>query len=329
MRTPVIFTRHLLLLISLSLLAACGTPALEPQPPTEESLDVQPVLFGAFTRGDINLDTEAVAALEQDLDHPLDIVQWFTNFDHPWEAKVVATASQNGRIPMITWQPTGHPLDDIISGKEDAYLRRWARGAAAHGTPIYIRLMPEMNGYWVPWSGDAEKFKTAWRHIVDLFREEGATNVKWIFAPNCVDEAEASQRDRTEDYQMEKYYPGPDYVDIFGISGFNWGEVPKVHIWRSYDDIFRTPYDRLSAIGPHDFWMVETASAENGGNKADWVRDMFTSKAFPKVTAIIWFNEKKEQDWRVQSSPASLEMFRKVLDATESDREVLALNYLR
>jgi hypothetical protein len=292
--------------------------------PTPEVLGPWPVLFGAFTQGDINLDIEAVKALERDVDHPLDIVQWFTNFDHPWEAKVVATASANGRIPMITWQPTGHPLDDIIAGKEDAYLKRWARGAKTHGQPIYIRLMPEMNGNWVAWSGNPEKFKIAWKHIVDLFRAEGANNVRWIWAPNCVDEPKTDPN-----YFMESYYPGTDYVDIHGISGFNWGTVKDYHRWRSYEQIFTDPYNRVTKLGPQDVWMVETASTEKGGNKAVWVRDMFTSRAFPKVTAIIWFNEAKETDWRVQSSPASLETFKTVLDATEQSRTQLALSYLR
>ncbi len=306
-------------------LAGCSDVVPTPVTPAKP----QPILFGAFTKGDINLDIKAVESLEQDLDHPLDIVQWFTDFDHPWEATVVATAASNGRIPMITWQPTGHPLDGISAGEEDAYLKRWAKGAATYGQPIYIRLMPEMNGFWVPWSGDPETFKAAWKHIVDVFRAEGATNVKWIFAPNCVDEAKKGEESRLEDYRLEKYYPGPDYVDIFGISGFNWGEVPKIHIWRSYEQIFRDPYNRLSNLGPHDVWMVEIASAERGGDKATWVKEMFTSMAFERVTAIIWFNEDKETDWRVQSSPASLEAFKTTLDQTEEDRALIARGYLR
>jgi beta-mannanase len=323
-------TRHVLtlqLLWILVLLSACG--GVSPNQTPSAPLDVQPILFGAFTRGNINLDIKAVQALEQDLDHSLDIVQWFTNFDHPWEANAVTTAASNGRIPMITWQPTNHPIDGIITGKDDTYLRRWARGAAAYGQPIYIRLMPEMNGYWVAWSGDPETFKAAWKHIVDIFRAEGATNVKWIFAPNCVDEARKGEEFRIEDYRMEKYYPGAEYVDVFGISGFNWGDVPMVHIWRTYEQIFTRPYERLTALGSQDVWMVEIASAEKGGDKAMWVKDMFASKAFPKVTAIIWFNENKETDWRVQSSPASLEAFRTTLDATAQSRTLLARSYLR
>jgi hypothetical protein len=313
--------RHLLtlLLVSVFLLSACD---LKPVESVEEV--TPPILFGAYTRGEINLDMAAVSSLEQDLDHQLDIVQWFTNFDHPWEDNTVATASVGGRIPMITWQPNTQPLEGIIAGNEDAYLKRWAQGAKAYGGAVYIRLMPEMNGEWVPWSGDAEKFKTAWRHIVDIFRAEGANNVKWIWAPNCVDEPKTDPN-----YFMEAYYPGASYVDVIGLSGFNWGTVKDYHRWRTFEDIFTTPYERVRKLGQQDIWIVETASTELGGDKAAWVKNMFNSRAFPKITAIIWFNEAKETDWRVQSSPASLETFRSVLDETEESRELLAMSYLK
>lgn len=313
--------RHLLTLCVLSIffLSACNQPSS-----VSPSGTPTPILFGAYTRGNINLDMNAVTTLEQDLDHQLDIVQWFTDFDHPWEAKTVATASAGGRIPMITWQPNDHPLDTIIAGQEDAYLKRWAQGAKAYGGAVYIRLMPEMNGEWVPWSGDAEKFKTAWKHVVDIFRAEGANNVKWIWAPNCVDEPKTDPN-----YFMEAYYPGASYVDVIGLSGFNWGTVKDYHRWRTYEEIFATPYERVTNLGKQDVWIVETASTEVGGNKAAWIKDMFSSRTLPKVTAIIWFNEAKETDWRVQSSQASLETFRSILDETEESRELLAMSYLK
>jgi mannan endo-1,4-beta-mannosidase len=312
-------------IISVLLLSACDqanfiptNPSSTPQP------EIQPILFGAYTRGNINLDMAAVTSLEQDLDHQLDIVQWFTDFDHPWEPKAVATASANGRIPMITWQPNDHPLANIIAGEEDNYLKRWARGAKAYGGAVYIRLMPEMNGDWVAWSGDPEAYKKAWKHIVDVFRAEGANNVKWIWAPNCVDEPKTDPN-----FFMEAYYPGGDYVDVIGLSGFNWGTLKDYHRWRTYEQIFTTPYDRVTKLGSHDVWIVETASTELGGNKATWIKAMFSSTAFPKTKAIIWFNESKETDWRVQSSEASLEAFKGILDQTEVGREMLVVNYLK
>ena len=308
------------LLALVTLLNSCSrTEIPNPEP--------NPILFGAYTRGDINLDLSAVQDLEQDLDHTLDIVQWFTNFDHTWDPEEVRKAALFGRIPMITWQPTDHPLDGILSGDDDAYLKEWARGAKTYGKAIYIRLMPEMNGNWVSWSGNGAKYIKTWRYIVDIFRDQGATNVKWIWAPNCMD----GPRDDPS-YFMESYYPGKNYVDVIGLSGFNWGNVEKIHIWRSYEDIFLSAYTRLNKISDHPYWIVETASAEDGidsQRKADWIKNMFTSQAFPKVEAVIWFNEDKEHDWRVQSSPSSLNAFREILDSTDESRSLLATSYLR
>jgi Glycosyl hydrolase family 26 len=307
------------LLSLITLLNSCSRVVTPPEP--------QPILFGAYTRGDINLDLSAIQDLEQDLNHTLDIVQWFTNFDHPWEADAVKQAALFGRIPMITWQPTGHSLDSILSGVDDNYLREWARGAKTYGKSIYIRLMPEMNGDWVTWSGDPEKYIATWRYIINKFRQEGATNVKWIWAPNCMD----GPRDDPA-YFMERYYPGQAYVDVIGLSGFNWGNVEKIHIWRTYEDIFLSAYERLNKIADHRFWVVETASAEDSKDsqrKADWIKSMFTSTVFPKVEAIIWFNEDKEHDWRVQSSAPSLQAFREILDSTNEGRELLATSYLQ
>jgi hypothetical protein len=306
------------------LFSACSretTPPIKNQP--------GPILFGAYVRGDSSFDEQAINQLEDDLDHTLDIVQWFGNFDDPWELYLVKKVVGRGHIPMFTWQPNNYSLDYLLSGAKDNYFREWARGARSYSGHLYIRLMPEMNGNWVSWSGNPEKYKAIWKHIVNLFQQEGATNVKWIWAPNCMD----GPRDNPN-YFMEKYYPGSDYVDVIGLSGFNWGNTfedgKPFHIWRSHEDVFAEAYTRLNKISNHKFWFVETSSAEDSNDphrKADWVKDMFTSKAFPKLEAIIWFNEKKERDWRAQSSQPTLNAFREILDVTYESRSELASLY--
>jgi hypothetical protein len=283
------------------------------------------ILFGAYVKGDSSFDAQAINQLEDDLDHTLDIVQWFSNFDDPWEPSLVQQAVGHGHIPMITWQPNDYSLDDLLSGTKDTYIRAWARGAKSFSGQVYVRLMPEMNGDWVSWSGDPEKFKATWKYIVNIFREEGATNVKWIWAPNCMDGPREDPN-----YFMEKYYPGINYVDVIGLSGFNWGNVEKIHIWRSHEEVFTDAYTRLNKISDHKFWLVETASAEDSkdpNRKAKWIKDMFTSQAFPKLEGIIWFNENKEHDWRAQSSEPTLNAFREILDITFESRAELASLY--
>jgi len=58
--------------------------------------------------------------------------------------------------------------------------------------------------------------------------------------------------------------------------------------------------------------VAETASAEQGGSKANWITDAYSTQIlgnFEKIKAIIWFNENKETDWRIESSPTAQNAF--------------------
>jgi hypothetical protein len=60
--------------------------------------------------------------------------------------------------------------------------------------------------------------------------------------------------------------------------------------------------------------IAETAASEYGGDKAAWITTGFArlQKDLPQVRAVIWFDENKETDWRINSSPRSLSAFRAV-----------------
>jgi mannan endo-1,4-beta-mannosidase len=56
----------------------------------------------------------------------------------------------------------------------------------------------------------------------------------------------------------------------------------------------------------------ETACAETGGSKGQWITDAFKKiiSDFPRIEALVWFDIKKECDWRIGSSDESLKAFR-------------------
>lgn len=245
-----------------------------------------------------------VLPLEAELNVTFDIVHWFTHWRAPFEAQPIQKAFALGRAPLITWETDTVSLDDINNGSQDAYIRSWAQGYAELGGEVYIRLFPEMNGDWTPWHGDSGKLKQAWIRIVTLFREEGATNAKWVWSPNVTDEP------RTRANQMENYYPGDAYVDLMGIDGYNWGSTRNWSTWTPFEQLFVQAYNRLSTLANKPIWIVETASTEHGGNKAMWIDEMLSSNAFPRVEAVIWFNEEKETDWRLESSQSSAAAFK-------------------
>jgi hypothetical protein len=262
------------------------------------------VAFGAFTYGGVWRGMEPVVLLEAELGRQLDVVHWFMNWDHAYDARMAAAVAAGGRAPLISWQPMRQDVRDIADGVYDHVLRSWAQGVrAASPDLVYLRPFPEMNGEWVPWNGDPDGLRDAWIRMTEVFAAEGADNVRWVWSPNVTDQP------RTEANRMERYYPGDAYVDVFGLSGYNWGETRPSIGWRSFETVFATGYERITALGPQPLWLTELASSDEGGDKSAWVRDMFASTAFPRITALIWFDERKEADWRLRSSPEVLRAF--------------------
>ena len=264
--------------------------------------------FGAYTYGGVWGGMQPVLELETAIGRRLDIVHWFMSFDNEWDSNLVAPLGASGRLPLISWQPSNVSVASIAAGAQDEYIRSWAVGAAEYGQPVYLRPFPEMNGNWTSWNGDPDNLVIAWRRMVDIFTAEGAHNVSWVWSPNVLDEP------RTEANRMEHYYPGAAYVDVLALDGYNWGQVRGYIGWQSFAEILELGYSRITALGGQPLWMAETASAELGGNKGQWVVDMFAdSVSYPRLDAIVWFNENKETDWRINSSAATLASFQDVL----------------
>lgn len=275
------------------------------------------VMFGAFTYGGVWQGLEPIAKLEDELGRQLDIVHWFTNFDNAYYPEMVAAVSTGGRLPLISWQPHRHELRDIAGGVHDEYLRSWARGVRDSGVTVFLRPFPEMNGDWVSWNGDPEGLKAAWRHMAELFRAEGADNVRWVFSPNVSDQP------ATEANRMEAYYPGSDVVDVLALDGYNWGTARPWTTWRSFEEVFTHSYDRIIKLGAQPVWFAEMASSSDGGDKAAWVADMFASTAFDRLAALVWFDENKETDWRIVADAEVAEAFKSALVRLPSRPEAL------
>ena len=237
----------------------------------------------------------------------------------------------NTRISLhITWEPwqrkgvkdDSFSLSAIASGKHDAYIKRFARDCRAWKQEIRIRFAHEMIHFnnpeiagWYPWQDQPENHVKAWRHVRNIFNQEKASNVGFVWSPlNYPSWFDA----------LRNYYPGKNYVDWLGIDGYNWGEDGKPE-WpydQNFSDLFYPVYhvfaDHPEIFGNKKIMISETASTKDnkfGGNKSLWIRDMFgrIKNEYPKIEAFYWFNAKKEKDWRVNSSQKSLETFKEVL----------------
>ncbi len=121
------------------------------------------------------------------------LVGYYSGWNEPFQSAFAETAAQHGAATIVQMDPTGMPLAKVVSGAYDSYLARFATAVAAFGHPVVISFGREMNGFWYTWGyhhTPPAVFVAAWRHIVTLFRQHGATNVKWLWQVNSSEHAD-------------------------------------------------------------------------------------------------------------------------------------------
>jgi len=252
---------------------------------------------------------------------------------------------RHGSLPLVFWSPWDRPyeedhgpdkfsLTEILAGRWDAYIDRWADGARSFGHPMIVVFGVEMNGTWFPWSGayyggaewdkdlnnwkGPETFRKAYRYVVDRVRARGASNIKWMFHTN------------NYPYPYETwncapaYYPGSDYVDWLGLSvyGQQYKDEPNPDI----PSLVNWPYQEMSRLDPHKPIMIaEWATGEfphsaegDGVGKAQWITQglkLFRTR-FPRIKAAVYWHERWQNadgsysNLRVNSSVEALRAYR-------------------
>lgn len=205
--------------------------------------------------------------------------------------------SKLGIVPVITWEPWDAKLHTsyqpsfaprrIVAGAYDDYIRQFARDIAIYQKPIFLRFAHEMNGNWYPWGSVGKntpaEYKAMWRHVHDIFQQEHAGNVLWIWSPNNTDSTGSIEN-------IESYYPGTEFVDWVGFSAFNWGEQHGYH-WKTFREIAGPVYAKMEFLNK-PVMVAEMSSTNVGGIKEQWFDETLTSglQFFPNIKAVIFYN---------------------------------------
>ncbi len=92
-----------------------------------------------------------------------------------------------------------YTMQKIINGDFDTELTQWAIDAANTNIPLLVEFGAEVNGNWFPWNGQyngagettgygdtnlpdgPERFRDAYRHIIDICNTNGANNITCFF----------------------------------------------------------------------------------------------------------------------------------------------------
>jgi hypothetical protein len=258
--------------------------------------------------------------------------------------KQLRVISNYGALPLVYWSPWDRPegnessagpgrfdLNSILAGKWDSYIDRWAMQAKGFGKPIFVAWGLEMNGFWFPWSGyfhgkgkpvkdcphcfaGPEKFKRAYRYVVDRVRAQDAANIQWVWHANNTSDPDQPWN------AMAQYYPGSQYADWLALS--TYGTQYATEGWVSVDAAVAIPYKTISKVDPNKpLMLAEWGVGEfpKTGSKAKWIAEFFerVPKDFPRIRAIVFWHERWQNadqsisNLRVNSSAEALETYRR------------------
>lgn len=257
--------------------------------------------------------------------------------------KQCVTLNASGVVPLVGIMPRSvyednkdekvYTLARIINGYFDDELRECARAVRELGFPIMMEFGPECNGPWFQWSaarngkdadsyGDrgvpdgAERFRDAYRHVVDIFRSEGADDVTWVFHV-----AAGAPRESWND--IRHYYPGDEYIDWIGASVY--GRRRDGEDARHFSDLMDEIYEEMCALSetkPLAVLEIGVAERVESADKPDWIRRAYAdliSGRYPRIKAVAWWNKIYRPDGsrsmlEIDSSPESLAAYRESVE---------------
>jgi ketosteroid isomerase-like protein len=279
--------------------AGCLTPLTSQQPLTPVPAPASP-LVGVYEPG-VPGSWSPVAHFAGATGVDPGIVVYYSPWNNPFAASFAQTAWDHHAYTLVQLEPNGVSLASVAAGDSDAYLRSYADDVVAFGHPVILSFGHEMNGTWYSWGeGHASPatFVAAWRHIVRVFRGEGAANVTWLWAVNSVNGASSALR---------QWWPGAAWVNWTGIDGYYFRATD------SFDSVFGPAIAGIRGFSRAPLLIAETAVGTTA-NREKQIDALFAGVRAERLAGVVWFDEAQHagiyhQDWRLEDDPDALAAF--------------------
>jgi hypothetical protein len=229
------------------------------------------------------------------------IAGYYSSWGERFASSFARTAWDHGAYALVQLQPGSTTLASIAAGRSDAYLRSFADAVAAFGHPVILSFGHEMNGSWYSW-GDghepAAEFVAAWRHIVRVFRAQGAANVTWLWAVNSVAGASSA---------LKQWWPGAAWVNWVGVDGYYFGTAD------TFQSAFGSTIADIREFSQAPLLIAETAVGTTADRDSQ-IKGLFAGVRERHLAGLMWFDEAQNsglyhQDWRLEDDPSALAAF--------------------
>ena len=284
--------------------AASRLAQSSPTPPPAAHATLVPKLaayLGTFEPG-APPDYGVVASFGQMAGRQPNLVGYYSGWVQPFDMSYAQTLHEHGVIPFVQIDPTAASISAIASGTYDDYLSSYADSVRDFRHAVVIGFGHEMNASWYSWGYKhvpAATFVAAWRHIVTLFRKQGADNVTWLWT---------LEMDQPGTGPIASWWPGAQYVTWVGIDGYYYRPTD------TFASVFGRTITQLRTFTNKPVLLSETAVGPQAGQFAK-ILDLFHGMSTDKTLGLVWFDKTQHgsisrQDWRLQDNQFAVISFR-------------------
>jgi Glycosyl hydrolase family 26 len=230
------------------------------------------------------------------------LVGYYSGWWEPFQASFAAVVRSHGAVTVVQWDPTDVSVPMIAAGGYDRYLRSFAESVRDFGHPVIIGFGHEMNADWYSWGYrhvQPGAFVAAWRHIVTLFRDQGADNVTWMWT---------LQADEQGTGPIASWWPGAQYVTWVGIDGYYYRPSD------TFFSIFGKTIAEVRALTRQPILLSEAAVGPQAGQTAK-IPGLFAGMRDYDTLGLVWFDIAQNdgiyhQDWRIEDNAGAEAAFR-------------------
>jgi cellulose synthase (UDP-forming) len=198
-------------------------------------------------------------------------------------ASVLTEISKQKAIPYMVLEaeiPDRDIWREILSGKLDPMLKRYAAAFRTYREPVFFSLIS---------SEKNTNFISAWQYVYTFFTELGVSNLTWVWRPNDANE--------------EKYYPGEKFVDWIGLKCLNYaGDSDPEDRFRFsllYEN-YRKAYGKFEKPV-----MVAELGSVRGKDQINWISDALTDirEKYKEVRSVMLKNSEEKISYDLGNGP--------------------------
>jgi Glycosyl hydrolase family 26 len=282
-----------------SRLVARYTPV---HPPAHAALSSAAAAYlGVFEPG-APPDFDAITTFSEVAGRKPNLIAYYTGWAAPFDTSFADGIRKHGAIPFVQIDPTDASISALANGTYDVYLRSYAASVRDFGHAIVIGFGHEMNAPWYSWGyghTPAVTFVAAWRHLVTLFREEGADNVTWLWT---------IQANEAGTGPIQSWWPGRQYVTWVGVDGYYYRPSD------TFASVFGLTIDQVRTFTSEPVLLSETAVGPAAGQLLK-IQDLFRGMTEYQTLGLVWFDKDQHggitsQDWRMEDNKFARASFR-------------------